>query len=71
MDREEPSFPEEMLFNANLQEFANRIGVICGLEAGGKLSQDAAYKRIKELWKQLKSSKKTLRIGDKPEKAGE
>lgn len=36
MDRDYPTIPEEMIVNANLQEFANRIGIICGLEAGQK-----------------------------------
>ncbi len=66
MDQDYPSFPEEMIFNANLQEFANRIGIVCGLEAGEKISQEEAYRRIRELWKQLKKSKKNLRISDKP-----
>ena len=45
---------------------ANRIGLICGLESGGKISQEEAYDRIKQLWKQLKQSKKNLRVGDGP-----
>ena len=53
---------EEMLFNANLQEFANRVGAICALEAGAKLSQEEAYKQIRRLWKQLKRSKKSLLV---------
>ena len=52
--------PENLVFNANLQEFSNRIGLICGLETNGKLSPDEAYTQIRSLWKQLKRSKKTL-----------
>ncbi|MEO0458620.1 MAG: hypothetical protein AAF152_18860 [Cyanobacteria bacterium P01_A01_bin.114] len=52
--------PENLVFNANLQEFANRISLICGLETGGKLSPDEAYEQIKALWKDLKASKKNL-----------
>ena len=59
MDRDRISV-EEMLFNANLQEFATRIGAICALEAGGKISQQDAYKQIKSLFKQLRRSKKSL-----------
>ena len=55
----EPS-PEERVFDANLQEFAARIGNVCGLEAGGKITPDEAYTRIKKLWKQLKHSRKSL-----------
>ncbi|NET32320.1 MAG: hypothetical protein F6K19_09975 [Cyanothece sp. SIO1E1] len=52
--------PENLAFNANLQEFAQRIGMICALETGGKLSQKEAYDQIKALWKQLKRSKRNL-----------
>lgn len=47
-------------FNANLQEFANRVAVICNLETGGKITPEEAYGQIKSLWKQLKASKKAL-----------
>ncbi|MGD1807676.1 DUF7219 family protein [Dapis sp. BLCC M126] len=56
--------PENLAFNANLQEFAQRVSLICGLETGGKLSSEEAYYKIKDLWKQLKKSKKNLRIGE-------
>jgi hypothetical protein len=58
--------PENMVFNANLQEFAQRVNFICALETGGKLSPDDAYKQIKALWKQLKHTKKQLGIGQSP-----
>ena len=58
--------PENLTFNANLQEFAQKITYICSLETGGKISTEKAYKDIKALWKDLKSSKKQLRIGQKP-----
>lgn len=58
--------PENVVFNANLQEFAQRVNYICNLETGGKLSPDEAYEAIKDLWKQLKASKRELNIGDKP-----
>lgn len=56
--------PENMVFNANLQEFAQRVNYICNLETSGKIKPEEAYKQIKEIWKQLKSSKKELRIGE-------
>lgn len=59
--------PQQLAFNANLQEFAQRIGFICNLETGGKLSADEAYDQIKSLWKQLKASKSEL-IDTPPEK---
>lgn len=52
--------PQNLAFNANLQEFAQRIGYICNLETGGKISPQQAYKDIKELWKMLKRSKAEL-----------
>ncbi|NEP61964.1 MAG: hypothetical protein F6K31_34280 [Symploca sp. SIO2G7] len=52
--------PERMVFNANLQEFANKVSLICNLETGGKISSEDAYSRIKRLWKELKASKKSL-----------
>lgn len=56
--------PEQMVFNSNLQEFAQKVTYICNLETNGKLPPDTAYKEIKILWKQLKRSKKELNIGD-------
>ncbi|MDZ8053645.1 MAG: hypothetical protein RMX68_007695 [Aulosira sp. ZfuVER01] len=55
--------PESLTFNANLQEFAQKVGYISVLETAGKLSPEEAYSQIKELWKQLKQSKKELGIG--------
>lgn len=58
--------PQNLAFNANLQEFANRISLICALETGGKIPPDEAYKQIKDLWKQLKESKKLLLDQENP-----
>ena len=55
--------PENLVFNSNLQEFAQKINYICNLETGGKVPPEKAYKQIKYLWKQLKRSKKELGIG--------
>jgi hypothetical protein len=52
--------PEHLAFNANLQEFAQRVSLICGLETGGKIPTEEAYKQIKELWNQLRQSKQQL-----------
>lgn len=52
--------PEQLAFNANLQEFAQRVGLVCALETGGKLESLEAYHRIKDLWKELKLSKDQL-----------
>lgn len=58
--------PENLIFNANLQEFAQKVGIITSLETSGKLSPEEAYNQVKALWKQLKRSKKELGIGDEP-----
>lgn len=55
--------PENLVFNSNLQEFAQKISYICNLETSGKLPPEEAYKQIKSLWKQLKRTKKQLNIG--------
>ncbi|HEY9901079.1 MAG TPA: hypothetical protein V6D43_01400 [Candidatus Sericytochromatia bacterium] len=58
--------PENLVFNANLQEFAQQVNYICNLETAGKLPPEEAYTQIKNLWKQLKRSKKELEIGQNP-----
>ena len=59
--------PENLAFNANLQEFAQRVVLICSLETGGKVSSAEAYGDIKKLWKELKASKKNLLKKEKEE----
>lgn len=52
--------PENLVFNANLQEFSQRVSLICGLETGGKVSQDEAYKQVEALWEELKRTREQL-----------
>ncbi len=52
--------PERLMFHQNLETFAERVGLIVGLQANGKLSQDQAYDEIKLIWKQLKNSRDEL-----------
>lgn len=59
--------PEQLAFNSNLQEFAQRVSLICGLETGGKISSQDAYDQIKQLWKDLRQSKKELLDQTRPE----
>ncbi|MEA5582741.1 hypothetical protein VB620_15495 [Nodularia harveyana UHCC-0300] len=59
--------PKNLAFNANLQEFEQKVGYISCLETSGKLTPQEAYQRIKTLWKQLKHSKKELRISNELE----
>ncbi len=56
--------PENVAFNAKLQQFAQKIGYITNFVASGKLSPEEAYKQIKALWKELKRSKKELGINN-------
>ncbi|MCU0516660.1 MAG: hypothetical protein MUC60_07280 [Oscillatoria sp. Prado101] len=58
--------PQNLAFDANLQEFAQKVSIICALETGGKLSPDQAYEEIRTLWNRLKTSKKQLGIGEPP-----
>lgn len=55
--------PEQLVFNANLQEFSQRVGYISSLQTSGKISSEEAYDQIRTLWKQLKHTKKELNIG--------
>jgi hypothetical protein len=66
-----PIKPENLVFNSNLQEFAQKISYICNLETSGKLPPEEAYKQIKSLWKQLKRSKKQLNIGKETPEEGD
>jgi hypothetical protein len=58
--------PQNLVFNANLQEFAQRVNYLCNLETAGKLSSEEAYQQIKNLWKDLKTSRKALKFGQEP-----
>lgn len=52
--------PQNLVFNANLQLFAQQVSYLCNLEANGKISPDDTYEEIKKFWKQLKHSKQEL-----------
>ncbi|MEH2031625.1 MAG: hypothetical protein V7K67_18520 [Nostoc sp.] len=54
--------PNNLIFNANLQEFSQKIGYITSLETGGKLSPEEAFSQIEALWKRLEDSKNKLEI---------
>lgn len=54
--------PENLVFNANLQEFAQRAGFIANLETAGKLSPADAYQQIQTLWQKLENSAYELGI---------
>ncbi|MBW4546384.1 MAG: hypothetical protein KME25_18345 [Symplocastrum torsivum CPER-KK1] len=48
--------PQNLVFNANLQDFSQRVGQISNLQSKGKLSAQEAYELIEVLWKQLEGS---------------
>lgn len=52
--------PENIVFNANLQEFAQKVDLIVALQTGGKLSAEESYVQIETLWEQLQESKQHL-----------
>jgi len=53
---------QTLVFNANLQEFSQRVGHISNLQSRGKLSTQEAYELIEALWKQLEGSYYALGI---------
>lgn len=55
--------PENLAFNANLQEFAQRVSYICQLANDGQLSAEESERQIEALLAQLKRSKQLLGIG--------
>jgi cephalosporin-C deacetylase-like acetyl esterase len=52
--------PQKLVFNANLQLFAQQVSYLCNLEANGKMTSEDTYDEIKKFWKQLKQSKEEL-----------
>jgi hypothetical protein len=50
----------KLLFNANLQEFSQRVSYICNLQTTGKISLQECYEQIEELWEKLTLSFKAL-----------
>jgi hypothetical protein len=56
--------PANLVFNANLQEFSQKVSFIVALETGGKLSALAAYEQIEALRDVLLQSKQQLGISN-------
>lgn len=54
--------PKNLMFNANLQEFSQKVSYICSLETNGKIPQEEAYQKIGVLWNNLSNSKANLGI---------
>ncbi|AVH64086.1 MULTISPECIES: DUF7219 family protein [Nostoc] len=56
--------PQNFLFNANLQEFSQRVCYLSNLQTLGKISSQECYEEIELLWQQLTQSFKTLIIDE-------
>jgi hypothetical protein len=52
--------PQRLLFHQNLESFAERVGLLVGLQSNGKVTQEEAFAEIRRMWKDLKDSKSTL-----------
>ena len=52
--------PQRLMFHQNLESFAERVGLVVGLQSNGKVSQEQAYAEIRRIWKELKDSKDLL-----------
>ncbi|MDJ0660891.1 MAG: hypothetical protein QNJ42_15595 [Crocosphaera sp.] len=48
---------DKVIFNAKLQEFAQKVGFIANLYTGGKLPSEEAYGRVESLWRELELMK--------------
>lgn len=56
--------PENLAFDANLQEFAQRVAYVCALETAGKITPAEAHRRIRALYEQLDRSRAGLDIDE-------
>ncbi len=56
--------PENLLFDANLQEYAQKVGYISALFTSGKLSPQESYAYLSDLWEQLSRSVELSGIED-------
>jgi ABC-type sugar transport system substrate-binding protein len=50
-------------FERALARFGDKVDLIVGLEIGGKIDADEAYKQIKEMMKDLKKLRKQHKVG--------
>ena len=57
--------PQNFVFNANLQEFSQRVYYISNLHSEEKLSLQECYEEIELVWQQLTQSFKALEIDKK------
>jgi len=55
-----PFKPEYLAFDANLQEFSQKVSYISCLETAGKLSPQQACEQLEDLWQQLQRSAQSM-----------
>jgi len=48
--------PQNLILNANLQEFSHRVNYICNLGSNGKLSLEQSYQELEALWSDFEAS---------------
>jgi hypothetical protein len=49
-------------FDQQLQEFAQRVGYIAGLETGGKMTAEESYRALQSLWNNLSETGRSLGV---------
>ncbi|MDJ0557329.1 MAG: hypothetical protein QNJ68_23350 [Microcoleaceae cyanobacterium MO_207.B10] len=54
--------PENIAFDAKLQEFSQQVNYISNLQTAGKISPRTAYLKVEALWQKLEKSKENLDI---------
>jgi hypothetical protein len=54
--------PKNLIFNAKLQQYAQRIGLIANLQTGGKLTLEEALSQVETLWEAFEADVKTLAL---------
>jgi len=63
------SRPDNLVFNANLQEFSQRVNFISCLGSNGKMTPTEAFEQIQVLWKELEQVEQGLDIRTRPPEA--
>lgn len=54
--------PQNLIFNANFQEFAQKVNYLCALHTNGKCSTEQVYTELRHLWEQIEQSSDELGI---------
>lgn len=57
--------PQTFIFNANLQEFAQKVEYIAGLHSNGKMTTEDACQKLQLIWQELQKSQSLLDLNSK------